>query len=140
VGRKTLFLNARRLDAEKVDDHRILISLDDYTSRLHAQQEVRASEIRFRRLFEATRDGILLVDPDTRKVCDANPSARTLLGLSEDQWIGKELGRVGLFRAEQAVGEFFQELHERGATRPSYVAIPTADNGIRAIEVIAILY
>ncbi len=140
AGRKTLFLNARRLVAEKAEDHRILISLDDYTSRLQAQQEVRASEIRFRRLFEATRDGILLVDPETRKVCDANPSACSLLGLRAVLLIGKDPGQLGLFRGDYTPDLFFKDLQERGATAPAYVALQKGEGGIRVLEVIAILY
>ena len=41
---------------------------------------MRASEIRYRRLFEAARDGILILDPSTRKITDANPFMSELLG------------------------------------------------------------
>ena len=36
-------------------------------------------ETRYRRLFEAARDGILLVDPATRKITDSNPFMSELL-------------------------------------------------------------
>ncbi|WP_414662915.1 PAS domain-containing protein [Horticoccus sp. 23ND18S-11] len=32
-----------------------------------------ASALRYRRLFEAARDGILIVDPETRRIVDVNP-------------------------------------------------------------------
>ena len=32
-----------------------------------------ASELRYRRLFEAAHDGILIVDPESRKIIDVNP-------------------------------------------------------------------
>ena len=32
--------------------------------------EITLSELRYRRIFEAAHDGILLVDPDTRKIVD----------------------------------------------------------------------
>jgi integral membrane sensor domain MASE1 len=34
---------------------------------------LRTSEIRYRRLFEAAHDGVLILDPATRKIVDANP-------------------------------------------------------------------
>src|SRR5947207_8904843 len=42
-----------------------------------------ASEIRYRRLIEATKDGILILDPGTRKITDANPFISELLGYQE---------------------------------------------------------
>ena len=52
------------------------------TERLESRAAMRASEIRYRRLFEAARDGILLINPETRKITDANPFMSELLGYS----------------------------------------------------------
>jgi hypothetical protein len=41
---------------------------------------LRTSEIRYRRLFEAARDGILILDAATLKITDANPFMTELLG------------------------------------------------------------
>lgn len=38
------------------------------------------SELRYRRLFEAAHDGILIVDLETRRILEANPFAGELLG------------------------------------------------------------
>jgi len=46
---------------------------------------LRTSEIRYRRLFEAARDGILILDPATRKITDANPFMSELLGYPHDE-------------------------------------------------------
>ena len=61
---------------------------------------MRASEIRYRRLFEAARDGILIVDPDTRKITDANPFMSELLGYPHEELLGKELWEIGLLKDE----------------------------------------
>ena len=36
-------------------------------------EELSISELRYRRLFDAARDGILIVDPETRQIVDVNP-------------------------------------------------------------------
>ncbi len=37
-----------------------------------ARENVRTSEIRYRRLFETAQDGILILDVGTRKITEAN--------------------------------------------------------------------
>ena len=69
---------------------------------------IRASEIRYRRLFEAARDGILIVDPMTRKITDANPFMSELLGYPHQELLGKELWEIGLLKDEAANREAFR--------------------------------
>lgn len=57
---------------------------------------VRHTEMRYRRLFETAHDGILIVDASTGRILDANPFMTNLLGLSHDEFLGKELWQVGL--------------------------------------------
>src|SRR5437588_6276426 len=80
---------------------------------LAPQDSLRISEIRYRRLFEAARDGILLLDPDTRKITDANPFMSELLGYPPEELIGKELWEIGLLEDEAASREAFRELQGR---------------------------
>jgi PAS domain S-box-containing protein len=65
------------------------------------------SELRYRRLFEAARDGILIVDSEHGKITDANPFMTELLGYSHDELLGKELWEIGLLKDEQASREAF---------------------------------
>ncbi|MGZ9144109.1 MAG: PAS domain-containing protein, partial [Candidatus Binatia bacterium] len=44
------------------------------------QVALRRSEIRYRRLFEAAHDGVLILDCVSRKITDANPFMSHLLG------------------------------------------------------------
>jgi PAS domain S-box-containing protein len=74
----------------------------DITGRRQALERMRLSEIRYRRLFEAAHDGVLLIDPATSRIIDANPFMTRLLGYSRDQLIGKELFEIGLLKDEAA--------------------------------------
>src|SRR5947208_914518 len=40
------------------------------------------SELRYRRLFETARDGILIMDPSTRRIIDVNPFLIEFLGFT----------------------------------------------------------
>jgi PAS domain-containing protein len=47
----------------------------------HAEETLRASELRYRRLFETAQDGILLLDANTGQITDANPFLTNFIGL-----------------------------------------------------------
>ena len=72
------------------------------TDRKRAEEALAASEIRYRRLFETAKDGILILDADTGKIIDANPFMTELLGYSHDEFLGKELWEIGLFSDKSA--------------------------------------
>jgi PAS domain-containing protein len=50
-----------------------------------------ASETRFRRLFEAARDGILLVEANTGEITDVNPFLAEILGCSRQEFLHRKL-------------------------------------------------
>src|SRR5690348_5990689 len=76
IGRRTMLLSGRQVDHLQ----KILLFIEDITERRVTQAAIRTSEICYRRLFEAARDGILILDPATRKITDANPFMTELLG------------------------------------------------------------
>ncbi|HWI58257.1 MAG TPA: PAS domain S-box protein, partial [Bacillota bacterium] len=86
----------------------------DITERKRAEEAVRRSEIRYRRLFEAAREGILLLDARTHKITDANPFMSELLGCSREELLGKELWEIGLFKDQEAHRAAIRELEQRG--------------------------
>jgi PAS domain S-box-containing protein len=100
----------------------------------------RASEIRYRRLFETAHDGVLLLDPGTRKITDANPFMTKLLGYSHSQLVGKELFEIGLLKDEVASKEMFRKLKRKHEVR--YEDLPLESRGGRhqEVEVVANLY
>ena len=44
-----------------------------------------ASEVRYRRLFEAAQDGILILDAGTGAITDVNPYLINMLGYSREE-------------------------------------------------------
>ena len=60
-----------------------------------AEDDLRASETRYRRLFESARDGILILDADTGQVVDVNPFLVSLLGYSHADFLGKNVWDLG---------------------------------------------
>lgn len=74
--------------------------------------ELADSEMRYRRLFEAANNGILLINADTQKITDANPFIIELLGGSREEILGKELWEIGLFTNAENCRKAFANLAE----------------------------
>jgi PAS domain S-box-containing protein len=101
---------------------------------------LRVSEIRYRRLFEAARDGVLLLDPETRKITDVNPFMIELLGYTYKEFLGKELWEIGLLKDQQASQEMFRELRENHFMRYEDLPLKSTGGRTREVEVVANLY
>jgi PAS domain S-box-containing protein len=112
----------------------------DITERLAAEAKVRLSEIRYRRLFEAAHDGVLLLDPLTRKITDANPFMSQLLGYPRTELIGMELFHIGLLKDEAASQEMFLKLKRTEEVRYEDLPLKTQSGLLREVEVVANLY
>ncbi len=59
-----------------------------------------SAEIRYRRLFEAAKDGIIIVESDTGETLDVNPFLLKLLGYSRSELLGRKLVDIGIFEGE----------------------------------------
>ena len=101
---------------------------------------MRASEIRYRRLFETAHDGVLLLNPGTRKITDANPFMTKLLDYPLDQLVGMELFEIGLLQDKAASQEMFQKLKRKHEIRYENLPLESRRGRHQEVEVVANLY
>ncbi len=127
----------RRLAGQPIG---LLAVIRDVTERKQREQEVLVSEIRYRRLFETAHDGILLLDPVTCKIIDANPFMTKMLGYPHDQLIGKELFEIGLLADEAASREMVRKLKQENQVRYENLPLESLDGRHQEVEVVANLY
>ncbi len=99
-----------------------------------------ASELRYRRLFEAAHDGILIIDPETRRIIDVNPFLVKLTGYAYEDFIGRELFEIGLLKDEAANQAAFLELQAKGAIRYEDLPLQTRDGRRVDVEFVSNLY
>ena len=57
-------------------------------------QKLINSELRYRRLFEATQDGVLILDATTGMIEDVNPYLIKMLGYSREEFVEKNSGKL----------------------------------------------
>jgi PAS domain S-box-containing protein len=128
-----------------VDYIRKPVDPDIVRARVKAQLEqkelsIRISEIRYRRLFEAATDGIMIVDTQTGGIIDVNPALVTLMGMSREAFLGK---RVEDLEFLVTILEQRKNLHERQKTtyvRYKDLPLKTYDGRWIYVEYISAVY
>jgi len=111
----------------------IQCNIRDITERVRISRALEASEIRYRRLFEAAQDAILILDGDSGTIIDANPFMIDLLGYSLAELSGKQLWQIGLFRDVEENKAAFERLQKTGYSR--YEGLPLETKNGRRVEV-----
>jgi len=99
-----------------------------------------ASELRYRRLFESARDGILILDPESRRIIDVNPYLVEFLGYAHEEFIGKELYEIGLLKDEAASQAAFRLLQKTGYIRYDCLPLETKNGRRVDVEFVSNLY
>ena len=135
-----MLLNARKFAPDGDDADLVLLAIEDNTDHKRAEAAMQHSEVRYRRLFQTAKDGILILDADTGKVIDANPFMTTLLGYSHDEFLGKELWEIGLFRDITESRAAYRELQEKGYVRYENLPLETRSGQKVEVEFVSNVY
>jgi len=116
------------------------VSTKQQRSRERTEHALEASEVRYRRLFEAAQDGILILDSESGCITDVNPFLVKLLGLTRGQFLGKQLWEIGLFRDAGKSKAAFQELQRTGYIRYEDLPLETKDGRRIDVEFVSNAY
>jgi PAS domain S-box-containing protein len=118
----------------------ILSSKKDITDRKLAEQALKGSELRYRRLFESARDGILILDADSGQIVDVNPYLIEMLAFSKEELAGKELWEIGAFKDIVASKLAFAKLQRQGYIRYENLPLESREGIIRQVEFVSNSY
>lgn len=99
--------------------------------------ELAGSELRYRRLFETARDGVLLFALETGRIVDANPALLEMLQVSRASMCAHALWEVESFRELPALREIVEFLRTEGEVRHPCVRLPVKGAAAVTCEVIA---
>jgi PAS domain S-box-containing protein len=100
----------------------------------------RASELRYRRLFESARDGILIMDGNPHRIIDVNPYVIEMLGYSKEELLGKELWQIGTADDVNAAKAASHQLQSQGYVRYENLPLEASDGTLTHVEVVANSY
>jgi PAS domain S-box-containing protein len=112
----------------------------DITTRKQAEKALQASEVRYRRLFESAKDGILILDMDTGQIVDVNPFLVEMLGYPREEILLKKLWEIGAFKDILASREAFQELQSKGFVRYEDKPLQAKDGRRIDVEFVSNVY
>ncbi|MBP1704258.1 MAG: sensor hybrid histidine kinase, partial [Chloroflexi bacterium] len=113
---------------------------NDWSERQRIEEALKASEVRYRRLFETAKDGILLLDADTGQIADVNPFLQDLLGYSHTELIGRTLWEIGPFKDVAASQSAFRKLQSQEYVRYENLPLETKDGQHRQVEFVSNVY
>jgi PAS domain S-box-containing protein len=119
---------------------RALRESENWRARRRAEEALLASEQRYRRLFESSKDGILLLEARTGQILDSNPALRELLGFSSEQLLGHTVAELGICGDDPATLAAFDELGTREQVRHAGVRLITSTGQLVNVEFVASAY
>ncbi|HEX2720011.1 MAG TPA: PAS domain-containing sensor histidine kinase [Candidatus Deferrimicrobium sp.] len=108
--------------------------------RQRIEEALKISEIRYRRVFETAKDGILILDAATGRITDANPYLQDLLGYSRAELLGKMLWEIGPFKDIAASLGAFRRLQRKKYIRYDNLPLETKGRRRRHVEFVSNVY
>jgi diguanylate cyclase (GGDEF)-like protein/PAS domain S-box-containing protein len=128
----------KKSEVNKKSEPKAIESMQDKKDRLI--NEMKVSELKFRRMFETAQDGILLLDANTGEITDANPFILKTLGFSQAEVIGLKLWEIGPLKDILANKEAFIELKSKKYIRYDNLPLETKKGKPIYVEFISNVY
>ncbi len=126
----------RTLD-DRIDG--LVITFIDITSSKTAEEALNY-ENRYLRLFESTKDGILILNAETGKIIDVNPFLIKKLGYSHEQFLQKTIWEIGLFKDIKVNKDKFLELQSENFVQYENLPLETANGKIINVEFVSTVF
>ena len=103
-------------------------------------ESIRASELSYRRLFEAAQDGIFILGLADGRITDVNPFLEKLLGFSHEEMVGKTVGELSPFKDIESNQAMLERLQRHGYVRYEDLPLETRDGRHIAVEFVSNVY
>ncbi len=101
---------------------------------------MRVSELRYRRLFETARDGILILDAESGEIDDVNPFLTDMLGYSREQLVGNKIWEINPFKKVESSKAMFRKLQHKPYVRRNNLPLETRGGRLIHVEFVGNVY
>jgi PAS domain S-box-containing protein len=123
-----------------ISNKELLARVHSMTRIKKAEDALKASETRYRRLFEAARDGVLILNAETGQIDDVNPFLTDMLGYTHEEFIGKKFWEIGAFKNIEKSKAVLAELQHKGYVRYEDLPLTTKDGREIDVEFVSNTY
>ena len=130
----------RLLDEQSGDISFALQTLEHEEQRISAENELKKSELRYRRLFETAQDAILILDGDTGEIIDANKFILDMLGYPLEYFVGRHLWELGFLKDKSFAQNAFTKLKTDGYIRYDDLPLETKEGKSISVEFVSNVY
>ncbi|MBN2127621.1 MAG: PAS domain S-box protein, partial [Candidatus Diapherotrites archaeon] len=117
-----------------------LVFIRDITEKKKTTEKLIVSELKFRRLFEAAQDAILILNFQTGKIEDSNPFIEKLIDYSKKELLGKKLWEISPFKNIIANKKKFFELKKKKYIRYEDLPLETKSGKKKHVEFVSNVY
>ena len=113
---------------------------EDISERNKAAEALEVSELRYRRLFETAKDGIIILDAESGMIDDINPFLESMLGYPRESLVGRKLWQIGPMKDVKACKKAFLELQSVEYIRYEDLPLETKDGRLIEVEFVSNVY
>jgi PAS domain S-box-containing protein len=139
-GRRILLVSARQVDVPGEQKRAVLLAIEDLTERRAGEKDLRASERRYRQIFEFAREGIWILDGETGEIRDVNPFLAELLGWTAGDLVGRKPWDLPIYESPEEARAVFEEARTRGFAFHPVVRMRKSDGAIIDVEELSTIY
>jgi PAS domain S-box-containing protein len=134
IGRRVMRLNGRLIPFPQSERRMLLLSIEDVTER----REI--AEIRFQRLFETAKDGIVVFDVESQTVQDVNPQFLKLTGFEREDFVGRPIEDIARKLDLPDLGRTIEEARQSEFIRNEDLRLRRSDQQTIDVDVLGNAY
>jgi PAS domain S-box-containing protein len=105
-----------------------------------SERAIQDSGVSYRRLFEAAKDGIFILDINTGRINEVNPFLVELLGFSRDEMLGRTVGELSPFKDIEDNEAMLERLQTTGFVRYENLPLQARDGRRMEVEFVSNVY
>jgi len=121
--------------------HEAYLEVKNHKKEMVAKEnEIQVFEKRYQRLFEAAKDGILILHAESGKIIDVNPFLINMLGYSKEQFLEKNIWDISAFKNMDYSKNLYKELQDKEYVRYDDLPLETTDGRTVHVEFVSNVY